>query len=504
MATMGNTHDAPMGGSGERAAELPARPVAAVPRGSVMTAVTILGLTQLMLVVDVSIVNVALPEIGTALGFSDTSLSWVVTAYALSFGGLILLSGKVGSLIGPRRALLFGVSVFVLASVAGGSAPTAAVLVAARALQGVGAALAAPSVMVLMMGVTTPGPQRSRAMSLFVLATGSGAALGLLTGGVLTQTLGWEWVMYVNAPIGAVVVAGALRHLPELPRQGVALDITGAVASTLVMVALVVAFTGAAERGWPSPVVVAAFAVAVLAGCALVLVERRHPHPVLPPELFTSMRSAGPLLSMLAIPAGQVGFLYFTTLLTQHVLGFSPLQTGLALVPFTAGLIVTNQLTPRLLPRLGERVIGVAGLTGLVLGIAWMSLVAADAGSHSSLVPVLLPSVLLGAGAGATFAPVTAVVMHQAPAEHVGAAASLIQGLQQLGGGMGLAVLTSVLAGTGGLAGGLPTTFLTAAAFPLTALVLFGTWARRIPTRAAPGGEHVTTHDTVLRARRNR
>jgi EmrB/QacA subfamily drug resistance transporter len=473
-----------MSGPGDHAAELPAQPVVAVPRGSVMTAVTFLVLTQLMLVVDTSIVNVALPEIGRALGFSSASLSWVVTAYALAFGGLILLSGKVGSLIGPRRALLLGVSVFVVASVAGGLAPTAAVLVAARGLQGVGAALAAPSVMVLLMGVTTPGPQRSRAMSLFVLATGSGAALGLLAGGLLTQTLGWEWVMFVNAPIGALVIAGAAHHLPELPRRRVSLDIAGAVASTLVMVALVVAFTNAAENGWSGPVVLVAFAVAVLAGCALVLVERRHPHPVLPPAFFTSMGSAGPLLAMLAIPAGQVGFLFFTTLLTQHVLGFSPLQTGLALVPFTAGLIATNQLTPRLLPRFGERVIGVAGLTGLVLGIAWMSLVAADASSHPSLVPLLLPTVLLGAGAGATFAPVTAVILHQAPAEHVGAAAGLTQGLQQLGGGMGLAILTSVLAGTGGLAGGLSTTFLTAAAFPLTALVLFGTWARRIPTTA--------------------
>jgi EmrB/QacA subfamily drug resistance transporter len=482
--TRGNTHAAPMSGPDDHAAELPAQPVVAAPRGSVMTAVTFLVLTQLMLVVDTSIVNVALPEIGRALGFSSASLSWVVTAYALAFGGLILLSGKVGSLIGPRRALLLGVSVFVVASVAGGLAATAAVLVAARGLQGVGAALAAPSVMVLLMGVTTPGPQRSRAMSLFVLATGSGAALGLLAGGLLTQTLGWEWVMFVNAPIGALVIAGAAHHLPELPRLRVSLDIAGAVASTLVMVALVVAFTNAAENGWSGPVVLAAFAVAVLAGCALVLVERRHPHPVLPPAFFTSMRSAGPLLAMLAIPAGQVGFLFFTTLLTQHVLGFSPLQTGLALVPFTAGLIATNQLTPRLLPRFGERVIGVAGLTGLVLGIAWMSLVAADMSRHPSLVAVLLPSVLLGAGAGATFAPVTAVIMHQAPAEHVGAVAGLTQGLQQLGGSMGLAILTSVLAGTGGLAGGLSTTFLTAAAFPLTALVLFGTWARRIPTTA--------------------
>ncbi|MDG9723272.1 MFS transporter [Streptomyces sp. DH41] len=464
----------------QRAAAPPGAPVK-VRREPVALAVVILVLTQLMFVVDTSIVNVALPDIGRDLDFSSAGLSWVVTAYALTFGGLILLSGKVGSMIGPRRALVLGVVVFVIASIAGGLAPSAGVLVAARALQGVGAAVAAPSVMVLLIGITTPGPQRSRAMALFVMTVGAGAAVGLLVGGVLTQTLGWQWVMYVNAPIGLVVLLGAVRNLSEMERRRTSLDIGGATSSILTMVALVFAFTSAADRGWSSPVVLGSFAVAALALAALIVCERRHPHPVMPLAFFSSMRSAGPLLSMLLVPAGQVGFLFFTTLLTQQVLGFTPLQTGLALVPFTVGLIATNQLTPRLLPLLGERVIGSTGLAGLVLGIAWMALVAADADANTSIVTVLLPSILLGAGAGATFAPVTAVIMHQAPAEHIGAAASLNQGLQQLGGGMGLAVLTSVLSATGGLEGGLGATFLATAAFPLAGLLLFGLWARRIP-----------------------
>ncbi|MGC3001553.1 MFS transporter [Streptomyces sp. G35A] len=455
-----------------------------VRRGSVALAVVILVLTQLMFVVDTSIVNVALPDIGRELGFSNGGLSWVVTAYALTFGGLILLSGKIGSMIGPRRALVLGVIVFVVASVAGGFAGSAGVLVAARALQGVGAAMAAPSVMVLLMGITAPGPQRSRAMAMFVLAVGAGAAVGLLAGGVLTQTLGWQWVMFVNAPIGVLVLLGAVRNLPEMERRRTSLDLGGAAASILAMVALVFAFTSAADRGWNSALVMGAFAVAALALVALVVCERRHPHPVMPLTFFSSMRSAGPLLSMLVVPAGQVGFLFFTTLLTQQVLDFTPIQTGLALVPFTVGLIATNQLTPRLLPRLGERIIGSTGLAGLVLGIAWMALVAADADANTSIVTVLLPSILLGAGAGATFAPVTTVFMHQAPAEHIGAAASLNQGLQQLGGGMGLAVLTSVLSATGGLEDGLGATLLATAAFSLAGLLLFGLWARRIP---APG-----------------
>ncbi|MDP9841753.1 MFS transporter [Streptosporangium lutulentum] len=478
--TRGNSPTAPAGGP-DTAPAPPTDAMVSVPRGSVAPAVVILVLTQLMFVVDTSIVNVALPDIGRDLDFSSAGLSWVVAAYALTFGGLILLSGKVGSMIGPRRALVLGVTVFVIASIAGGLAGSAGLLVAARALQGVGAAVAAPSVMVLLMGITAPGPQRSRAMAMFVLAVGAGAAIGLLAGGVLTQTLGWQWVMFVNAPIGVLVLLGTLRNLPELERRRTSLDIGGATASILAMVALVFTFTSAADHGWTSPLVLAAFAVALAALAALAACERRHPHPVMPLAFFSSMRSAGPLLSMLVVPAGQVGFLFFTTLLTQQVLGFTPIQTGLALVPFTVGLIATNQLTPRLLPRLGERAIGITGLSGLALGITWMALVAADAGPGTSIVTVLLPSILLGAGAGATFAPVTAVIMHQAPSEHIGAAAGLNQGLQQLGGGMGLAVLTSVLAATGGLDHGLGTTLLATAAFPLAGLILFGVWARRIP-----------------------
>lgn len=484
--TRGSSPTAPAGGP-DTAPAPPTGAMVSVRRGSVAPAVVILVLTQLMFVVDTSIVNVALPDIGRELGFSSAGLSWVVTAYALTFGGLILLSGKVGSMIGPRRALILGVAVFVIASIAGGLAGSAGILVAARTLQGAGAALAAPSVLVLLMGITAPGPQRSRAMAMFVLAVGAGAAVGLLAGGVLTQTLGWRWVMFVNAPIGVTVLLGAVRNLPEMERRRTSLDVGGAAASILAMVALVFAFTSAADRGWTSPLVLGAFAVAVVSLVVLVVCERRHPHPVMPLAFFSAMRGAGPLLSMLVVPAGQVGFLFFTTLLTQQVLGFTPVQTGLALVPFTLGLIATNQLTPRLLPRLGERVVGSAGLSGLVLGIAWMALVAADAGSDTSIVTVLLPSVLLGAGAGATFAPVTAVIMHQAPAEHIAAAAALNQGLQQLGGAMGLAVLTSILATTGGLDCGLGATLLATAAFPLAGLILFGVWARRIP---APDTTH--------------
>ncbi len=206
--------------------------------------------TQLMLVVDGSIVNVALPDIQKELHFSSTNLSWVITAYAVAFAGLILLSGRIGSVIGARRALMIGVAVFVIASMAGGLAPNAEVLVAARVVQGIGAAIAAPSTLVLLVANTTEGRNRARAMALFVLAAGSGAAIGLILGGILTTGFGWRWVMFVNVPIGTLIVLGAVLFLRETERIPARLDLGGAATSTITMVALVFGFTSAAAHGW--------------------------------------------------------------------------------------------------------------------------------------------------------------------------------------------------------------------------------------------------------------
>ncbi|MGN9788695.1 MFS transporter [Nonomuraea sp. ZG12] len=442
-------------------------------------AVIVLSLTQLILVIDNSVVNVALPQIRHALGFSATGLSWVVTSYALVFGGLVLLSGKVGSIVGPRRTLLIGVSIFTAASALGGAATTPAMLIAARVLQGLGAALAAPGTLVLLMSITRPGPQRARAMSVFVLAIGLGAASGLVLGGVLTTSLGWEWVMFVNIPVGLVVLVGVRLLVPEAPRAPARLDVGGAVASTAGMTALVYGLVNAASHGWADPVVLGSFAVSIAGLLALVLIERRHAAPVVPLGFFTRMRSAAPLLAMMLIPAGQAGFLYFAALFTQNALGFTPLQTGLSVLPFTAALLVTNLLTSRLVTRHGERIIGSLGMLGLLAGLWWMSRIdAADTFAGG----LLGPFVLLGLGAGLTVAPLTAVIMHQAPPAQVGAASSLNQGMQQLGGALGLAVLTTVYgsaaAGGAGEAGAIATALTAGVAFPLLALTLFATWAR--------------------------
>jgi EmrB/QacA subfamily drug resistance transporter len=451
---------------------------------------TILGLivvfvTQLMLVVDASIVNVALPDIRDALGFNQTSLSWVVTAYALAFAGLILLSGRVGSIIGTRRALIVGTLIFIVASAVGGLAPTAELLIVARVVQGVGAALAAPSTLVLLMENTTPGRMRARAMSLFVIAAGSGGAIGLVLGGVLTTNFGWEWVMFVNVPVGILIVAGALAFLKETDRQPAKLDFAGAAASTIAMVALVFGFTTAASDGWTHPLVIGSFAVALAAVAALVFVERRHLSPVVEFSLFATARRAAPLVAMLLIPAAMFAFFYFATLFTQNVLGFDPLGTGLALVPFVGAMLITNQFSPSLLPRFGERAFVVAGLILLVAGLLWLGQLS---DTSTFLSGILGPTLVMGVGAGLTFAPLTSIILEQAPEDDVNSASAMLQAMQQLGGSIGVAALTTVfvsMSAVSGQATGISTALLGGAGFAAAALILVGVWARRVPQDAS-------------------
>ncbi|NNC12339.1 MFS transporter [Planctomonas sp. JC2975] len=461
-------------------ATIPSTETDAAPHRFRMLGLVVVFVTQLMLVVDASIVNVALPDIQKSLGFTPIGLSWVVTAYALAFAGLMLLSGKVGSMIGAKRALIIGTVIFILASAAGGLAPSAAVLIIARIVQGVGAAIAAPSTLVLLMANTSPGRQRSRAMALFMLAAGSGGAIGLILGGVLTTGFGWEWVMFVNVPVGILIVAGALLFLRETDREQTRLDFGGAVASTLGMVALIYGFTTAAGTGWTNPVALIAFAIAVASLIALVFIERKHRSPVVPLRLFRGARNVAPLVAMLLVPAGMFAFFYFITLFTQQVLHFTPLETGLGLLPFVVTMVTVSQLVPRLLPRVGEWIVGAAGLFFLAGGLLWLSRLS----EHDSFVTGILgPLVVMGLGAGMTFAPITAVAMDRAPEEHVSAASSVLQTMQQLGGSIGVAALTTVfvsVSATSGETGGVAAAVLGGATFVFLGFVLFAVWGSRV------------------------
>jgi EmrB/QacA subfamily drug resistance transporter len=486
QSTSGVAHAAqPTGGAADA-------PASAARKASVLGLITVF-VTQLMLVVDASIVNVALPDIQRELHFTASGLSWVVTGYALAFAGLMLLTGKLGSMIGPKLALIIGTLVFIAASAAGGLADTASALVIARVIQGIGAAIAAPSTLVLLMANTTPGPQRNRAMSLFVLAAGSGGAIGLILGGVLTTSLGWEWVMFVNVPIGIVIALGAIFFLRETERTREHLDYGGAATSVIAMIALVYGFTEAATEGWGSPVVIVSFAVAAAALIALVLIERGHRSPVVPLQLFTRSRSAVPLVSMLLVPAGMFAFFYLITLFTQDVYHYDALGTGLALLPFVTVMIVVSQFAPRLLARFGEKLIGAVGLAGLVVGLGWLSRLDASEGYAAG---ILGPIIVMGFGAGLTFAPITGLIMAHAPEGHVGATSSVLQTMQQLGGSIGVAVLSTVFvsaAAVSGLAGGLTTAIVGGVVFVGIAFVLYAIWGSNAPA-ADPDAEPVVLH----------
>lgn len=399
---------------------------------------------QLMLMVDSVIVTVALPYIRAEFDIGPVALSWVLSAYAVAFAGLLLVSGRIGTQVGPRRTMLIGVVIFVIASAAGGLAPNAELLVAARAVQGAGAALAGPAVLVLLVANTEEGAARLRGMSWYIVASSAGSAIGLVAGGVLTVTVGWRWVMLVNVPIGVLLIAGALAFIREPGRGEGHLDPWGAVCSTLAMIGLVYGLTRSGETGWGDPQVLVALTVAVLALAALVPVENRASHPVVPLRLVADVRRATPYLGMLLMPACMIGFFYFSVLLLRDVRHLDALRTGLAYLPFAASVVVGGRVVPWLITRIGERTTVALGVTLGVAGTLLFGLLATDS---PIWLGVLVPCLVIGFGPGVFFTATSNRIMTDAPVEDAGSAAALLQSLQQLGGALGVAALTTVYAG---------------------------------------------------------
>lgn len=433
-------------------------------------AIVAVVICQLMLQVDSVIVTVALPDIRQDLGLDPVGLSWVVSAYALAFAGLLLVSGRVGSLIGPRRALLIGVVIFVLASAAGGAAPSGELLIAARAVQGAGAALAGPAVLVLITVNTAEGPARMRGMSGYVIASSAGAAVGLVAGGVLTLTLGWRWVMYVNVPIGLAVIIGTLLFTVEGDRVRGRVDYPGAALSALAMVALVFGLTRAGDSGWLDPRVIVALALAVAAVVAVIFVERRSTDPVVPLPLLRG-RAGLPYLTALLMAATLIGFFTFSVLLLQEVRGLNALETGLAYLPWAAAVIIGGRLVPGLLGRIGSRATLATGVVAAIVGVTAVALLGPTA---PLWLGVLLPCFVLGFGPALVFTTVTNRVLAAAGERHSGAAAALLQSMQQLGAAVGVAILATVYAGRSatGAEPAITAALLVAAAIGLVLLVL--------------------------------
>src|SRR4051812_9635 len=355
-----------------------------------------------MIVLDVSVVIAALPNIESSLHFSPTSLSWVQSAYTLSFGGLLLLGARAGDILGRRRMLVAGIVLFTLASLAGGLAPSAGWLLAARAVQGVGAAIAAPSTLALLTTTFREGQERTRAIAYYSAVAGGGGSVGLVLGGLLTDWLSWRWGLFINVPVGLAVILLAPRFLPETPKRSGHFDLLGAVTSTLGMTSLVYGFVRAASDGWGERFTVASFAAGLLLLAAFVRTERRAAQPITPLHLFADRLRVGAYVARLLVVGGMFSTFFFLTQFLQDVSGFSPLQAGLAFLPMTAVMFAMGRLVPRLVARFGSTAMLLAGLSLAVVGIAWLTRITA---ATAYFPHVAIPLALVGTGIGIAFAP---------------------------------------------------------------------------------------------------
>lgn len=399
-----------------------------------------------MIVLDISIVITGLPQISSDLGFSVTSLSWVTNAYILAFGGLLLLGARAGDIIGRRTVYIAGLALFMVASFAVGTAQSALWLLTARAAQGVGAAILAPTTLALLTTTFRPGPERTRAIGFYGATAGVGASLGLVIGGVLTDLASWRAGFFLNVPIGIALALAGRRFLPWTDRRPGRLDVLGALLSTLGMTAVVFGLVRAAEVGWTDPLTIGALGSGLLLLVLFVVNEVRAEQPILPLRLFRSRERTGGYAGRLLFLGGMLSFWFFTTQYLQAVLGFSPLQTGFAFLPTTMVSFSVALSARWLAQRIGAaRVLGGAMLLS-VIGMTWLGRLSVDS---SYLTGVALPMLLIGAGQGGTMPALTSAGVAGVAQDDAGAAGGLVNVAHQLGGCLGLAVLVTVFAASG-------------------------------------------------------
>ncbi|SED04133.1 drug resistance transporter, EmrB/QacA subfamily [Nocardioides exalbidus] len=455
----------------------------------VATGIAIVLVAQLMLVLDATVVNVALPRIDADLGFGPAALSWVLNAYALAFGGLLLLGGRLGDVRGRRRLFLVGLGVFTFASLLGGLAQSPTQLVLARAAQGIGAAMAAPSVLALLTTNAPDEAARNRALALFGAVSSGGASIGLVLGGLLTDVASWRWTLFINVPIGLAVLLLTPRFVHETPRREGRFDVVGALTSTVGAVSVVWALVGAPEHGWLSARTLGMLLVGALSLALLVRTERRHPHPLIRPSLLADRRRVAALVVMGFVIAGQLSMFFLTVQYTQRALGMGPLATGFAFLPFSIGIFTMSRLTPSLLARHGAGRLIPVGAALLLTGFVLLSRVS----ESSTYVAGVLPSMILsGIGGALVFMPVTATVLSGVEHEHAGSASGLLQTVQQLGAAVGVAIVASVYAVGAepeSFVPGARAAYLTSATFAAIALVVALATLARIRRGAAPAPE---------------
>jgi EmrB/QacA subfamily drug resistance transporter len=410
-------------------------------------ALALLALTQFVIVLDASIVNVALPSIGRDLQFNQDDLSWVVNAYTLTFGGFLLLGGRLADLLGRRRMFIGGLVLFSVASLAGGLAQSDVWLIAARAVQGLGAALISPAALSLVTTMFAEGAERNRALGVWGAVAGSGGAAGVLAGGMLTEWAGWEWVLFVNVPIGVAAALAAPRLLPEsrdADRER-AFDVSGAVSVTAGLALLVYTLVDANDAGWASTQTVILGALSLVLLAVFLAVERRTGHPLMPFSIFRLRTLRGANVVGLLIGMALFSMFFFLSLYMQQVLGYDALKTGLAYLPLALSIIVSAGLASALVTRLGFKPTLIAGLVLIAGGLIWFGQVSPD-GTYVG--DVLFPSLLAAVGLGFAFVPVTIAAVTGTRPDEAGLASGLINTSQQVGGALGLAVLAAVANGS--------------------------------------------------------
>jgi EmrB/QacA subfamily drug resistance transporter len=401
----------------------------------------------LMIIVDISVIITALPDIHSALNFSSTGLSWVQNAYALTFGGLLLLGARAGDILGRRRVFMAGISLFTAASLLAGLAHSPAWLLTARAVQGVGAAIAAPSTLALLTITFREGPERTRAIAWYSAVAGGGGSLGLVLGGALTQWISWRWGLFINVPIGLALIALAPRYLPETEREPGRFDLPGAAFSTLGMSAVVYGFVRAAADGWGDAATVASFSAGVALLAAFVLTEMRAEQPITPLRLFASRERSGAYAARILVVSGMYAMFFFLTQYFQGVSGFGPLEAGAAFLPMTLLVFTMVQVVPRVAERVGSTRLLAGGLLVALTGMAWLS----QLGDGTHYFPqIALPLLLVGAGMGTALTPLTQAGIAGVAPDDAGAASGLVNTAHQLGGALGISVLVTVFTAAGG------------------------------------------------------
>ena len=401
-------------------------------------------LAQFMVILDATIVNVALPSIQEDLDMSESDLQWIVNAYTLLFGGFLLLGGRAGDLIGRKRVFLAGVVLFSTASLLCALAPSELWLILSRGLQGLGAALVSPAALAIVIATFAEGKERTRAMGVWAAIAVGGGAVGLLLGGILTDALSWPWIFFVNVPVGIVTFVLSLRLVPESRDLHVhkSFDLAGAVSVTAGLIALVYGIVRSAESGWGSAEVLAILAVAAVLLVGFVLIERRSPEPLVRLSIFSVRTVRGANAAMFVVAAGLFSMFFFNTLYLQRVLGYSALEAGLAFLPFTAGIIIGSGVSQKLVPALGARDVPIIGIALAVLGL--LLFLRLTPGETSYVVDLLPGIMLMSVGMGLVFVPVTLIATSGMPADDAGLASGLFNTSQQVGGALGLAVLSTL------------------------------------------------------------